>query len=162
MRIRETPIVVPASAVGPAADEPRCLESSAHPGWIRAASDRLWAHLDHLDVVVHARLIRVAPCPGGRIRGSDRWLSSYPSSDSCSCPSCSGRRSRTVGSRGGGAIAAILFLVLLAVVPAPEEGEARLALGDVPFLIVIAVIATALGWLGAMIGRRMAQRRTRH
>ena len=58
-----------------------------------------------------------------------------------------------------GAVAAVLILFLLAVVPPPEEGEPRLAAGDIPFLLTVGVIAAVLAWLGAFLARRSARRR---
>jgi len=61
------------------------------------------------------------------------------------------------------AAALAAFLVVLAtLVPSPEEGEARLAAGDIPFLVVVCLIAAGLAWLGAFLGRRFLARRPRH
>jgi len=57
----------------------------------------------------------------------------------------------------GAAVAAVLVL-LAAIVPSPEEGEARLAAGDIPFLVVVCLIAAGLAWVGAFVGRRLARR----
>ncbi len=57
------------------------------------------------------------------------------------------------------AIVAVVVLVLFAILPAPEEGEPRVAAGDVLFLVVISVIAVVLVGLGGLIGRRLRARR---
>jgi hypothetical protein len=41
----------------------------------------------------------------------------------------------------------VVILVLFAIVPAPEGGEPRVAADDLLFLLVVALIAVALGWL---------------
>jgi hypothetical protein len=53
----------------------------------------------------------------------------------------------------GAAVAIAAFLVA-AVAPEPEEGESRVAVGDIAFLVVVAVIVGALAWLGAWAVRR--------
>jgi hypothetical protein len=53
------------------------------------------------------------------------------------------------------AIVAVVFLVLFAIVPAPEEGEPRVAAEDFLFILILAVIAVALVWLGGLLGRRL-------
>jgi hypothetical protein len=49
----------------------------------------------------------------------------------------------------------VVILVLFATVPAPEEGEPRVAADDLLFLLVVALIAVGLVWLGAVVGRRI-------
>jgi hypothetical protein len=57
------------------------------------------------------------------------------------------------------ALAAVVLLVVFAIAPEPEEGEARVDAGDIGFLVGVAVVAVALVWLGALLGRRLALRR---
>lgn len=57
-----------------------------------------------------------------------------------------------------GALAAIALAFLAAIAPTPEEGESRLALGDVGFLAVLALFVAALTWLGSLLGRRLRSR----
>jgi hypothetical protein len=47
----------------------------------------------------------------------------------------------------------VVFLVA-ALAPEPEEGESRLAVGDLGFLVVVALIVAGLTWLGAWLARR--------
>jgi hypothetical protein len=56
------------------------------------------------------------------------------------------------------AVAAVVILFALAILPPPEEGEPRVAAGDIAFLVVVALIAVALVWAGALLGRRLARR----
>jgi len=51
------------------------------------------------------------------------------------------------------ALAAVVILVLFAILPPPEEGEPRVAAGDILFLLIVALIAVALVWGGAFLGR---------
>lgn len=56
-----------------------------------------------------------------------------------------------------GAIVSIALFVVAAVAPEPEEGESRLALGDLGFLAVVALFVAALTWLGFLAaGRRLS------
>lgn len=57
------------------------------------------------------------------------------------------------------AVAAVVFLVLFAILPPPEEGESRVVAGDILFLLIVALIAVALVWVGAFFGRRLQARR---
>ncbi len=57
------------------------------------------------------------------------------------------------------ALAAVVVLVALAILPPPEEGEPRVQAGDLAFLAVVALIAVALVWAGALLGRRLRGRR---
>ena len=54
-----------------------------------------------------------------------------------------------------GALAAIAVFLIAAIAPAPEEGESRVALGDVGFLLIVAVLVAGLTWLGAWLMRRL-------
>jgi hypothetical protein len=53
-----------------------------------------------------------------------------------------------------GAAAAIAVFLVAAIAPTPEEGESRLVLGDLAFLLVVALIVAGLTWVGAWIARR--------
>jgi hypothetical protein len=53
------------------------------------------------------------------------------------------------------AVVAVVVLFVFAIAPAPEEGEPRVAAADIAFLVVVALIAVALVWLGAFLGRRL-------
>jgi hypothetical protein len=56
------------------------------------------------------------------------------------------------------ALAAVVILILFAILPSPEEGEPRVAAGDILFLVIVALIAVALVWVGAFLGRRLRGR----
>ena len=58
-----------------------------------------------------------------------------------------------------GALAAIALFWIAAIAPAPEEGESRIAAGDVVFLLIVSLIVAGLAWLGAWAGRRWLPRR---
>ena len=58
------------------------------------------------------------------------------------------------------AVAAVVILFLFAILSPVEEGESRLAAGDILFLLIVALIAVALVWVGALLGRRLRVRRT--
>jgi drug/metabolite transporter (DMT)-like permease len=53
-----------------------------------------------------------------------------------------------------GAIVATVIVFIAAIAPEPEEGESRLAAGDLVFLAVVAAIASALVWLGFWLAGR--------
>ena len=55
-------------------------------------------------------------------------------------------------------VAAVLVTVAM-VVPEPEAGEARLAWGDVPFVLGVVLFVTGLVWLSNFLVRRIGQRR---
>jgi hypothetical protein len=57
------------------------------------------------------------------------------------------------------AAAAVVVFLLFVVIPAPEKGESRIAAGDILFLLVASLIVAALAWVGAYVGRVLAQRR---
>jgi hypothetical protein len=57
------------------------------------------------------------------------------------------------------AAVAVLVFLLFVVIPAPEEGESRVAAGDILFLLVASLIVAALTWVGAYLGRWVARRR---
>ena len=57
------------------------------------------------------------------------------------------------------AVAAVVLFVAAAVLPAPEEGEPRVAAGDIGFLAVVALVVVGLTWLSALAGRRLTARR---
>ena len=52
------------------------------------------------------------------------------------------------------ALVAIVVFLVAALAPEPEEGESRLAVGDLGFLVVVALIVAGLTWLGARLARR--------
>jgi hypothetical protein len=56
------------------------------------------------------------------------------------------------------ALAAVVILILFAILPSPEEGEPRVAAGDIVFLVIVALIAIGLVWVGALLGRRLQGR----
>jgi hypothetical protein len=53
------------------------------------------------------------------------------------------------------ALAAAVLLFAFAIIPPPEEGEARVAGDDLAFLAILALIAVALVWIGALLARRL-------
>lgn len=53
---------------------------------------------------------------------------------------------------------AVVVVFVAAVAPEPEEGESRLVAGDLVFLLIVALIASALAWLGWRLAGRFAQR----
>jgi hypothetical protein len=53
------------------------------------------------------------------------------------------------------AVVAVVVLVVFAIAPPPEEGEARVAAGDLLFLLLVSLVAVALVWVGALVGRRL-------
>jgi hypothetical protein len=57
------------------------------------------------------------------------------------------------------AAVAVLLAFVAMVAPTPEEGESRLAVGDLGFVAVVAVVVTLLVWLGNLVGRRLASGR---
>jgi hypothetical protein len=58
-----------------------------------------------------------------------------------------------------GAILSIAVFLVAALVPEPEEGESRLAAGDLAFLLLVALVVAALTWLGAWTARRLRRAR---
>jgi hypothetical protein len=57
-----------------------------------------------------------------------------------------------------GAAFAVVVVFVAAIAPEPEEGESRLVAGDLVFLLIVALIATGLAWLGWRLAGRLAQR----
>ena len=53
-----------------------------------------------------------------------------------------------------GALAAVVLFWIAALAPEPEEGESRIAAGDVVFLLIVSLIVAGLAWLGAWAARR--------
>lgn len=53
------------------------------------------------------------------------------------------------------ALAAVVLFFAFAIIPPPEEGEPRVEAGDIVFLAILALIAVALVWVGALLGRRL-------
>jgi hypothetical protein len=58
-----------------------------------------------------------------------------------------------------GAVAAVVVFLLLVIIPPPEEGESRVASGDIGFLLVASLIVAGIAWVGAFLGRWLARRR---
>lgn len=56
------------------------------------------------------------------------------------------------------AIVAIVVVMVAAIAPTPEPGEARLVAGDVPFLLIVAVVVSGLVWLASFLTRRLLRR----
>lgn len=56
------------------------------------------------------------------------------------------------------AVLAVVVVMVAAIAPEPEAGESRLQAGDVPFLVVVALVVTGIVWLGARVARRLAGR----
>ena len=56
------------------------------------------------------------------------------------------------------ALFAIAIFWVAAIVPEPEEGESRLAAGDLGFLAVVSLFVAGLTWLGALAARRWRAR----
>jgi hypothetical protein len=57
-----------------------------------------------------------------------------------------------------GAVLAVVVILVAAIAPEPEAGESRLVAGDLVFLLIVALIATGLAWLGAWLAGRFPQR----
>jgi 4-hydroxybenzoate polyprenyltransferase len=57
-----------------------------------------------------------------------------------------------------GAVLAVVVILVAAIAPEPEAGESRLVAGDLVFLLLVALIAAGLAWLGAWLAGRFAQR----
>ena len=53
------------------------------------------------------------------------------------------------------AILAIVVFLVAAIAPEPEEGESRVAAGDLVFLLVVALFVAGLTWVGAWLARRL-------
>jgi uncharacterized membrane protein YkvI len=56
-----------------------------------------------------------------------------------------------------GAILAIVFMLVAAIAPEPEEGESRLVAGDLVFLLIVALVVAGLAWLGARLAGRFVR-----
>jgi hypothetical protein len=59
-----------------------------------------------------------------------------------------------------GAVAAICIFLVAALAPAPEEGESRVALGDLGFLIIVAASVALLVWIGSRLASRIRTKST--
>ena len=57
-----------------------------------------------------------------------------------------------------GAATAICIFLVAALAPPPEEGESRVALGDLGFLIVVAAIVALLVWIGSWLTGRIRRK----
>lgn len=49
-------------------------------------------------------------------------------------------------------------LLVAALAPPPEEGESRVALGDLGFLIIVAIIVALLVWIGSWLTGRIRRK----
>jgi lysylphosphatidylglycerol synthetase-like protein (DUF2156 family) len=56
------------------------------------------------------------------------------------------------------AIVAVVVAMVAAIAPTPEPGEARVVVGDVPFLLIVAAVASGLVWLAFFLTRRLRKR----
>ena len=57
-----------------------------------------------------------------------------------------------------GAVAAICIFLVAALAPPPEEGESRVALGDIGFLVIVAAIVALLVWIGSWLTGRIRRK----
>ena len=57
------------------------------------------------------------------------------------------------------AAAAVLLAASAMIAPQPEAGESRLAWGDMPFVLVVALFVAGLVWLSNLLARRLVARR---
>ena len=57
-----------------------------------------------------------------------------------------------------GAVAAICIFLVAALAPPPEEGESRIALGDIGFLVIAATIVALLVWIGSWLTSRIRRK----
>jgi hypothetical protein len=48
-------------------------------------------------------------------------------------------------------------MLAAAIAPGPEEGESRLAGGDLVFLLIVALVVAGLAWLDARLAGRFAR-----
>ena len=56
------------------------------------------------------------------------------------------------------ALISVVAFLLAAIVPTPEAGESRVAVGDIGFLLVVASFITGIAALGAWLGRVVGRR----
>jgi hypothetical protein len=56
------------------------------------------------------------------------------------------------------AIVAVVVAMVAAIAPNPEPGEARVVAGDIPFLVIVAVVASGLVCLGFFLTGRLRKR----
>jgi type VI protein secretion system component VasK len=56
------------------------------------------------------------------------------------------------------AIVAVVVAMVAAIAPTPEPGEARVVVGDVPFLLIVAAVPSGLVWLAFFLTRRLRKR----
>jgi type VI protein secretion system component VasK len=56
------------------------------------------------------------------------------------------------------AIVAVVVAMIATIAPTPEPGEARVVAGDVPFLLIVAAVASGLVWLAFFLTRRLRKR----
>lgn len=52
------------------------------------------------------------------------------------------------------AVGAVVLAMIAAIAPTPEAGESRVAMGDLVFLLVVALWVAGLAWLGFFVARR--------
>jgi len=57
------------------------------------------------------------------------------------------------------AAACVVLFVGAAILPEPEAGEPRVAVGDLGFLAVVSAFIVGLAWVASRAGRRLAARR---
>jgi hypothetical protein len=55
-------------------------------------------------------------------------------------------------------VASVVAFLLAAIVPAPEAGEPRVAVGDIGFLVAVSAFIVGMSVLGAWVGRRVTRR----
>jgi type VI protein secretion system component VasK len=56
------------------------------------------------------------------------------------------------------AIVAVVVAMIATIAPTPEPGEARVVAGDIPFLLIVAAVASGLVWLAYFLTRRLRKR----
>jgi hypothetical protein len=53
----------------------------------------------------------------------------------------------------------VVIVMVAMIAPQPEPGESRVAVGDLPFLLVVALLVVGLVWLAYYLARRLWVRR---
>ena len=54
---------------------------------------------------------------------------------------------------------AVVFALVVMIAPQPEAGESRVTVGDLPFVLLVALWVTGLVWLSNYLARRFGVRR---